>query len=189
MDVWVWIVVLGVAVLVGLGLGMAALSAQQRRRRQELRDWFGLEYDRGVSTASNRRKGERSLASRVGRRSEVEIRPLSDAAREGYATQWAELERRFVVRRLLAVVDAQELCARVMRDRGYPVDDFESQAESISVDHPEVVRNYRKGHAIYSKTLGGEASTEDVRQAVVAYRALFGDLLDNAARSDEHAHH
>jgi hypothetical protein len=187
MDVWAWILVLAVAVLVGVGLAIAALVVRQRRRRRELHEWFGPEYDRSVESTRSRRKAERELASRAARRDRLEIRPLNEAARARYATQWAELQGRFVDRPLVAVVDADELCTQVMRDRGYPIEDFESQAELISVDHPVVVQNYRAGHAIYSKTLGGDASTEDLRQAVVAYRALFDDLLGNGHRPDEHA--
>jgi hypothetical protein len=83
------------------------------------------------------------------------------------------------------VVEADDLVSQVMRDRGYPVDDFESQSELVSVDHPEVVQNYRTAHGIYTKTTSGEASTEDLRRAVVAYRALFDELVTNGARSDE----
>ena len=88
---------------------------------------------------------------------------------------------------MVAVVDADGLVAQVMRDRGYPVDDFESQSELISVDHPDVVQNYRTGHAIYSKTTTGEASTEDLREAVVSYRELFEELLAEDGATSEGA--
>ena len=187
MDVWAWVLVVAVAVLVGVSLAIAALAVRQRRRRRELHEWFGPEYDRSVESTKSRRNAVRELASRAARREKLEIRSLSEAARARYAAQWADLQGRFVDRPLLALVNADELCAQVMRDRGYPVEDFESQAELISVDHPVVVQNYRMGHAIYAKTLGGEASTEDLRLAVVSYRALFEDLLEDGDRSDEHA--
>ena len=100
--------------------------------------------------------------------------------------QWGELQGRFVDRPVVVVADADELIAQVMRHRGYPLEDFESQSELISVDHPGVAQNYRTGHSIYTRTVDGSASTEDPLQAVVAYRALFDDLIADGARSDEH---
>jgi hypothetical protein len=185
MDAWVWILIAGACCVVVVGIVL--LFARQRRRRRMLRERFGPEYDRSLESARSRRKAEGELAGRADRRDELEIRPLTDIARERYRAQWGELQGRFVDRPLVAVADADELVAQVMRERGYPVDDFESQAELVSVDHPDVVQNYRKGHSIYTRTVDGSASTEDLRQAVVAYRALFDDLLANGAPSEERA--
>jgi hypothetical protein len=185
MDAWVWILV-AVAALVII-VGAAFLIDRRRRRRRMLRERFGPEYDRSLESASSRRKAEGELAGRADHRDELEIRPLTDVARERYRVQWGELQGRFVDRPVVAVADADELIAQVMRERGYPVEDFESRSELISVDHPEVVQNYRKAHGIYAGTVDGSASTEDLRQAVVAYRTLFDDLLADEARSDEHA--
>ncbi len=186
MDAWVWILIAVVAFVV---VGIAVFLLRERQQRRTLRTRFGPEYDRRIEAASSRRKAEAELAGRAHRRDELEVRPLTDAARQRYAAQWAELQGRFVDRPVVALVDADELVAQVMRDRGYPVDDFESQSELISVDHPDVVQNYRTGHAIYAKTTTGEASTEELRQAVVSYRALFEDLLaeDGAAAEDDSA--
>jgi hypothetical protein len=185
MDAWVWILIAVVAFVVVVGA--ALLFARQRRRRGMLRDRFGPEYDRSVESARSRRKAEGELAGRADRRDELEIRPLTTVARERYRAQWGELQGRFVDRPVVAVADADELITQVMRERGYPVDDFESQSALISVDHPDVVQNYRTAHSIYARTVDGTASTEDLRQAVVAYRALFDDLLADGDRSDEHA--
>ena len=185
MDAWVWILIAVAAFLVIVGV--ALLVARQRRRRRSMQEWFGPEYDRSVKSESSRRKAERELAGRVGRREDLNIRPLTEPARERYAAQWTELQGRFVDRPSVAVVEADELLTQVMRDRGYPVDNFEQQSEMISVDHPAVVQNYRTGHAIYTKTTNGDASTEDLRRAVVAYRALFEDLLANGSSADGHA--
>lgn len=187
MDVWVWVLIAVVAFVVLAGV--AVFFAQRHRRRRALRERFGPEYGRRVESASSRRKAEAELAGRASRRDKLNIRPLTESARQRYAAQWAELQSRFVDRPMVAVVDADELVAQVMRDRGYPVDDFESQSELISVDHPDVVQNYRAGHAIYAKTTTGEASTEDLRQAVVSYRDLFEELLaeDGASPEDESA--
>ena len=182
MDAWVWILLAVVAFLVIVGV--ALLVARQRRRRRSMQEWFGPEYVRSVESGRSRRKAEGELAGRVERRGELNIRPLAEAARVRYAAQWTELQGRFVDRPLVAVVEADDLLTQVMRERGYPVDNFESQSEMISVDHPDVVQNYRTGHAIYTKTTDGDASTEDLRRAVVAYRALFEDLLANGSNAD-----
>jgi hypothetical protein len=187
MDAWVWILIAVVAFFVVVG--GAFLVARERRRRHMLRGRFGPEYERRLESARSRREAERQLAGRVERRDELDIHPLPEAARQRYASQWAELQGRFVDRPVVAVVDADELVAQVMRDRGYPVDDFETQSELISVDHPDVVQNYRTGHAIFTKTTTGEASTEELRQAVVSYRALFEDLLvENGASPEDEQH-
>jgi hypothetical protein len=183
MDAWVWILIAVVAFLVIVSI--ALLIARQRRRRRSLREWFGPEYDRSVKSERSRRKAEGELAGRAKRRDELDIRPLTEPARERYAAQWTELQGRFVDRPVVAVVEADELITQLMRDRGYPVDDFESQSDMISVDHPDVVQNYRTGHTIYMQTTDGDASTEDLRRAVVAYRALFEDLLADGSNSDE----
>jgi hypothetical protein len=183
MDAWVWILIV-IAVVVVI-VAVALLLARRAQRRRRLRDRFGPEYDRSVESARSRRKAEGELAGRADRRDELEIRPLTETARERYNLEWVELQARFVDRPVVAVTDADELVSQVMRERGYPVDDFESKSELISVDHPDVVQNYRTGHAIYAKTTDGSASTEDLRRAVVAYRALFEDLLADGSNGDE----
>jgi hypothetical protein len=183
MDAWVWILI-AVAVFLVI-VCIALLVARQRRRRRSMQEWFGPEYNRSVESGRSRRKAEGELAGRVERRDELNIRPLTEAARERYAAQWTELQVQFVDRPVVAVVEADDLLTQVMRERGYPVDNFESQSEMISVDHPDVVQNYRTGHAIYAKTTDGSASTEDLRRAVVAYRALFEDLLADGSNGDE----
>ncbi len=174
MDAWVWILIVVAAVVVVVAL--ASWFAQRRRRRRMLHDRFGPEYDRSLESARSRRKAEGELAGRA-----------KQPARDRYAAQWSELQTRFVDVPQVAVAEADELTTQVMRDRGYPVDDFESQSEMVSVDHPDVVQNYRTGHDIYTKTTRGEASTEDLRKAVVAYRALFEELVTDGERADEHA--
>jgi hypothetical protein len=154
-----------------------------RRRRQALRDRFGPKYDRRVDGAKGRRKAG-DLAGRAKRRDDLELRPLSLAARDGYAEQWDDFQSRFVDVPQAAVVEADELIVTVMRDRGYPVDDFESQSALVSVDHPSVVQNYRIGDDVRDKsTKKGRATTEDLRQGVMAYRALFDELVNEDAHS------
>jgi hypothetical protein len=181
MDAWVWIVIAVAAVVV---LALIAFALEQRRRRRHLQDRFGPEYERTVEDADSRRRAEKDLQQRTKEHDRLELRPLSEGARKRYGEQWTALQAHFVDRPQVAVVDAEELVTQVMHDRGYPVEDFESQADLVSVDHPDVVENYRRAHSIYARQTNGTASTEDLRQAVVCYRALFDELLnDSEARS------
>ena len=171
MDAWVWILI-AIAAVVVIGL-IAARFVQRRMRRRTLRDRFGPEYDRRLDSAGSRRKGERDLAGRADRRDDLDIRPLSHAARDRYTGEWAALQTRFVDVPQAAVVEADELITQVMRDRGYPVDDFDARSDLVSVDHPDVVQNYRTAHEIHDKSTKGDATTEDIREEVVENRTLF----------------
>ena len=178
MDTWVWV---AIAIVVVIVLAAIALSARSRSRRHGLHERFGDEYERSVTSADSRRAAERELREREAEHDELDLRPLSSAARERYEQDWSELQSRFVDRPQIAVADADDLVTQVMRERGYPVDDFEAKSRLVSVDHPDVVQNYRAGHAIYVKTVEGSADTEDLRQAVVSYRALFEELVREGA--------
>ena len=178
MDAWVWIVI---AVAVVIVIALFVMWASARRRHRYLEGRFGSEYGRTVDSAESRRKGERELREREAEHSELDLRPLTDAARERYETQWNSLQLNFVDRPQVAVADADSLVTDVMRERGYPIDDFDAKSRLVSVDHPDVVENYRRGHSIYIKTVEGKASTEDLRQAVISYRALFEDLVREGA--------
>ena len=107
--------------------------------------------------------------------------PPPTRARSAYEREWGELQARFVDHPQVAVSAADGLVSDVMRDRGYPVEDFEEQSALVSVDHPRVVENYRRGHQIYIKTADGTASTEDLRVAVISYRDLFDELMRDSA--------
>jgi hypothetical protein len=175
METWVWIVI-GVAVaIVVLGV---LLSALRIRRTRSLQDRFGREYDRAVDKAGGRREAEQELREREKRHDELELRPLSQDARDRYLQQWQATQGRFVDDPKGAVSEADDLVQRVMRDRGYPVDDFEQRAADISVAHPELVEKYRTANGIARASERGEASTEDLRHSVRHYRALFVELLE-----------
>jgi hypothetical protein len=175
MDTWVWIIVgIGVAIVV---LGVL-FSAMRTRQSHSLQDQFGREYDRTVDKAGGRREAERELVERQQRHDELELRPLSPDARERYLQQWQATQSRFVDDPTGAVSEADELVQRVMRDRGYPVDDFEQRAADISVEHPDLVEKYRTADGIARASERGEASTEDLRHSVRHYRALFVELLE-----------
>jgi hypothetical protein len=184
MDTWVWIVVVAAIVVIAAILVWVAMSA---RRRAHLKERFGAEYDRTIAAADSRRQGEIDLRAREERRARLNLQPLSPAARDRYQARWAEMQTNFVDRPQVAVADADSLITQVMRDLGYPVDNFEANAWLISVDHANVVVKYREGHDIYTKTVEGTATTEDLRQAVLAYRALFEDLMRDDAAADQRA--
>ncbi|HEU5307637.1 MAG TPA: hypothetical protein VFW97_09935 [Acidimicrobiia bacterium] len=175
MDAWIWIVIAVVVVLVIIAVVAAAMS--KSRRRHHLQERFGSEYDRTVEGADRRRDAERDLRDREQRHDELELRPLSDASRQRYTQQWQDMQTGFVDRPQVAVADADRLVTDLMRERGYPVDDFETRSDLVSVDHPDVVENYRTAHGIAVRTVDGRTSTEDLRQAVISYRALFEEML------------
>ncbi|MFN8024989.1 MAG: hypothetical protein U0W40_01130 [Acidimicrobiia bacterium] len=186
MDTWIWVVI-AVAVVV-LVVVVVALAMAGSRRRRHLRDRFGPEYDRTVGHAEHRRDAERELREREARHDELDLRPLSPASRERFTRDWDDVQRTFVDRPQVAVADADRLVTDLMRERGYPVDDFETKRDLVSVDHPRVVEHYGTAHDIAQRNVDGRATTEDLRRAVVSYRALFEELLsasDGEHRGDE----
>jgi hypothetical protein len=174
MATWVWIV-LGIAAAI-LVLGIVA-AAMRTRRTRSLQEHFGPEYDRTIERAGDRREAERELSEREKRHDALDLRPLAPDARDRYIALWEETQGLFVDDPPGAVSEADSWVQRVMRARGYPVDDFEQRAADISVEHPELVEKYRTAHGIAQASERGEASTEDLRQSVRHYRALFVELL------------
>jgi hypothetical protein len=176
MPTWAWIVIVVAAAVVVIGA--IAWSAARARRRKGLQERFGSEYDRTVADAPNRREAEANLSERERRREQLDIRPLDQSSRDRYASEWQNTQARFVDDPEAAVGEADRLIQRVMLERGYPVDDFEQRADDLSVDHPDVISNYRAAHGISIANDRGKASTEDLRTAMVHYRALFDELLE-----------
>jgi len=172
MPSWAWIVIVIAAIVVTAAVVWAAMKS---RRSRALQERFGPEYDRTVRATDDKREAEAELAARAERRDSLDIRPLTPAARERYLAEWQGVQARFVDDPEGAVRDADALIQSAMRERGYPVDDFEQRSADISVDHPHVVENYRQGHRL----AGG--STEDLRQAMQHYRLLFEELVDSAS--------
>ncbi len=171
----IWVLV---AIVVVLVVVVAVLVARERRSRR-LREGFGPEYDRVLAERGDQRKAETELAGRRERRAPFEILELEPSARAEYLERWRIAQRRFVDEPSAAVGEADRLVTEVMHDRGYPVDEnFEQRAADVSVDHPVLVENYRAAHSISLRATRGQASTEDLRQAVVHFRSLFADLLD-----------
>jgi hypothetical protein len=167
-----------IGLLVALAVVVVAFVLMQKRRSDELRGKFGPEYERLVRQHGDARHAETELAGRVDRVKQLHIKPITPEHRNRFAEAWRTDQARFVDDPEAAVKEADRLVADLMQVRGYPVGDFEQRAADVSVDHPHVVQNYRIAHDIAVRQQRGEASTEDLRVAMVHYRALFEDLLD-----------
>ncbi len=172
------IAVAAVAVLLVL------LFYMRRRRSVQLRERFGPEYERIVRERGTGR-AEAELQNRVKRVERLRLRPLSQSARRSYLDRWMEIQRRFVDDPKGAVFAADELISEAMNAEGYPVADFEQRAADISVEHPLLVSNYRVAHDITLRERGGEATTEELRKAIVHYRFLFEQLIESEPEGRE----
>src|SRR5580704_3302438 len=166
-----------VAVICLLAVIVIAFMVARKRRSDRLRARFGPEYDRVVKQEGGVRQAEGVLTFREKRREKLAIRELSASDRTRYEANWEEVQGRFVDDPAGAVTVADRMVADVMRTRGYPVGDFEQRAADISVDHPVVVDQYRAAHSIAIRHDRGQATTEDLRKAMVHYRALFQELI------------
>lgn len=149
-----------------------------RQRSAKLQEKFGPEYERTVAEKGDTRKAEDELTDRQKRVSKLEIKPLAADERRRFNDEGRAVQARFVDDPSAAVRDADTLVGRVMEARGYPVGDFEQRSADVSVDHPTVLEHYRAAHAVALRHAQGQASTEDLRQAMVNYRALFDELLE-----------
>jgi hypothetical protein len=173
MAAWVWILIVIAAVV---AVAVIAMVARQRRTTA-LRQRFGPEYDRAMEAREGRGPAEAELRDREKQRARLDIRPLPEDMRVRFAEEWREVQERFVDQPSEAVVAADRLVYSVMETRGYPMGDFDAQADLVSVDHPEVVENYRVAHGIRERAHQQQASTEDLREAMLRYRSLFDELL------------
>jgi hypothetical protein len=160
-----------------IAIAILAWLLVREKRRKALRSRFGPEYDRVVQNIGNRDNAEAELARREKRVKKFTIRELSTEERERYIQAWLRQQSQFIDEPAKAVSEADALVTSVMTTRGYPMTDFETQAADISVDHPRVVGNYREAHQIARQSESGQATTEDLRRAMVCYRALFEELV------------
>ncbi|GAA3445975.1 hypothetical protein [Planomonospora venezuelensis] len=187
-ETLIWVVVIVVAVAAIIAVGYVVL---QQRRRHRLRERFGPEYERTLQERENRREAEQELLAREQRFSSLDIRPLDSETREAYAKKWTEVQERFVDAPGFAVTEADHLVTAVMAERGYPTDDFEQRIADLSVAHGRTLDHYRQAHEISGRAVRKAASTEELRQAMVHYRALFQELLEaeepHAVNGDHHA--
>lgn len=175
MAIWAWIVIALVIVAV---VALLVAMAMRKRRTTNLRHRFGPEYDRAMQERDGRRAAEADLLERQHQRDQLDIKPLSEPMRAHFAAEWHELQERFVDQPPNSVVAADDLVRRVMAARGYPMENFEAQANLISVDHPSIVENYRLARSVCVRATSQEVSTEDLRAALLHYRSLFDELLD-----------
>ena len=171
-----------VAVLLVAGIAWLVYQARESRR---LKNRFGPEYDAVLRQLGSKAKAEKELKRREERVQKFEIVPLSTADVTRYSQAWMRLQGSFVDDPKGVLIEADKLVRDLLVKRGYPVADFELRAADISVDHPIVVNNYRAAQRIVSLDQRGEASTEDLRKAVVHFRALFDELLGKTAARDE----
>ncbi len=172
------LIVVGILIIVAA----AAWYFILQRRSTRLRTRFGPEYDRAVAEYGGRAKAENALLSRERRREKLDIHSLTPGQRERFAQQWHTVQAHFVDDPPGSIREADNLVSDVMKTRGYPTSEFDHRAEDLSVDYPHVVRNYRQAHDIAVRQQRGQATTEDLRKAMVCYRELFDELLESRVR-------
>jgi hypothetical protein len=164
-------------IVVALLVVAAVVFGVQAARRRRLRQTFGPEYDRVVADTGNRTEAEKELLERTKRHARLELKPLSAESRTRYSAAWEEVQIRFVDNPGEAVSTADELVTRLIAERGYPTGDYDERLADLSVEHAATLEHYRAAHDISRRSRDGAAETEDLRQALVHYRALFADLL------------
>jgi hypothetical protein len=174
-------VIVVVAVLLVLAVAVAAfVTVRARRRRAALQAGFGREYERTVAGSDNRRDAERELLARQQEHEQLELRPLSEASCLRYREEWSLVQAKFVDAPVLALSEADSLVSRLLADRGYPTDGFDDQARLLSVEHAQVIEDYRQAHAVESESRSGTAETEAVRSALLDFRRVFEDVIETA---------
>jgi len=169
----------GIIILVVIVVVILVIAAVAMRivRRRQLKARFGPEYDRAVAETPNRAAAENDLRAREKRHAELDLKSLSSHDRDRYLKEWTRVQAAFVEDPSDAVNSADALVTRMMRARGYPTGDFDDQLETLSVEHAQTLDHYRAAHEIFEANLRGQASTEQLRQALVHYRVLATDLL------------
>lgn len=180
MPTWSWIVIAVVVVIIVLLAVVVGASMMRQKRSERLREQFGPEYEHAVETAGGRRAAERELIARERKHNKLKINELTPESRTRYVEAWGVTQAGFVDDPSKSVGEADRLVTEVMRERGYPIDDFEQRAADISVDHPKVVEHYRSAHILHLAQEQGEIGTEAQREALVHYRALFEQLVGSA---------
>ncbi|WP_211190672.1 hypothetical protein [Actinomycetospora sp. TBRC 11914] len=177
-------VIIVIVVVVVLLLAGGGFALARRRRSQQLEEQFGPEYDRAVERSGSKSEAEKELADRRKRHAELDLRPLDPQTRERFQGDWKQIQGEFVDDPGGAVEKADSLVTTIMRERGYPVEDFDRRADDISVEHPRVVENYREARRVRDGHRNGSAGTEDLRGAVTSYRSLVDALLDERSADD-----
>lgn len=168
-------VVIGLIILVLIAVAIWLYVRQ--RRSEHLRARFGPEYHRAIEEVGGARRAETELQAREKRVRQYSLRPLSAAERDRFAAEWRRIQSRFVDNPRDAAAGADNLLGQVMSARGYPDGDFDQRLQDLSVDHAMTVQNYRAAHEVALRHSSGQASTEDMRQAMIHYHQLFDDLV------------
>jgi hypothetical protein len=168
-----------VIVVIVVAAVLFMLTVANRRRR--LRERFGPEYDRAVTERGSRREAEAELSEREKHVRDLDIRPLSPTARNQYQSEWTAVQEQFVDAPQAAVTGAQTLVSAVMKDRGYPTQPYDQTLADLSVEHASTLDHFRAAHDISQNAAAGTATTEDLRQAMIHYRALFAELLGESS--------
>lgn len=184
MPAWSWLVIAAVVVVAIALIVFLATSTARRKRTERLEKHFGPEYERAVGEVGDQRAAEKELVARERRRQKLNIVALNPDARAKYDENWRSVQSGFVDNPSAAVGEADRLVTMVMRERGYPVDDFDQRVADVSVDHPHVVEHYRAAHTLHLAQEQGDIGVEAQRQAFVHYRALFEKLLETDVESD-----
>jgi hypothetical protein len=170
------IVLVGAVILI-IAVVVWLYARKRKSTTADLRQRFGPEYERAVLTHGSERKAEAKLADREKRVEKLNIRDLDSMERERFSKRWEAVQSRFVDSPKGAVAEADDLVSSVMKARGYPLSDFDQRADDISVDHPRVMENYRSAHEIALRVGKEQASTEELRTAMIHYRGLFEELV------------
>jgi hypothetical protein len=170
-------IIIAVVLILVIIVAILGLVFSRRKRSDKLQEKFGPEYDRTVQSMGSEKKAQTELDERQKHVGTLDIRPLSVSEHDRYLTEWTAVQSKFVDEPGQAIVDADRLIMEVMQIRGYPVSDFEQRAADISVNYPALVTNYRGAREIANKNKLGQASTEELRQAMIYYRSLFEELL------------
>lgn len=179
--------IIAIVVIVLTTLVVGGWLWSQQKKDTNLRDKFGDEYYRVREREGTRGDTKAELERREHRVERYDIRPLTEDESLGFIDRWRRIQTEFVDAPADSVMRADTLVAEVMAARGYPMEDFEGRAQDLSVDHPELVQNYREAHRIAEADRRGDATTDDLRQAFVHYRDLFEDLLDTRQVSTQGA--
>jgi|HubBroStandDraft_1064217.scaffolds.fasta_scaffold18859_1 hypothetical protein len=176
---------IGIIVMIIVAVAIVAalsIAAGPELRRRKLRQQFGPEYDRVAAERKSRKLAEAELTERERRVQKYQLRDLSDAARDKYETEWVDVQERFVDAPAEAVADAQRLVDSVMRDRGYPVCEYEQTIADLSVRHARTLDPFRSAHDIADRAASGQVATEELRIAILNFRELFSELLAGSSR-------
>lgn len=179
------IIILAIVAL-AIVLTIAAIVHKQTKTAR-LRKNFGAEYDRAVLELGSERKAQTVLTEREIRVHKLKLRDLGDVQRQRFIADWAAVQSRFVDFPKGALIEADELVTSLLRARGYPVVGFEQSLEDISVDHPRLAESYRGAHSVALLSARSEASTEELRNAMIQYRTIFDELVKADTRADFHA--